>query len=339
MHELRESTSRLIIAKAPIRKKASKLVGHLSEKKRKDTTFLSRQKNGATIDFIRLLTVWSPVITREYSVSEAVIRHNIMQTLDLTHDYSKLRDIAFSHSPKGTKSTKDWLIFYKNKEACNLGRTLTPPRYGKGEEFSTPLEIINYQSTLRSLAKAKDMKTYAVTFNLTKDMINQAERSKDTIKSVIEKLNYRLKNAFDKKVPNYYMTAEYVTVRETNNGFTKGEKRLHLHGAILINSEDEEKIKACFKQVNPEARSITLIEQPDILNYYPIRWGSYISKSLGETAGLMSHSLYATGTLKKEAKHHYNELRALIIECQNGEAHELLKPTDRLRELENKWEK
>ena len=339
MHELRESTSRLIIAKAPIRKKVLKPIGHLSEKRRKNTASLSEQKNGAMIDFIRLLTVWSPVITREYSVSEPVIRHNITQTINLTHDYSKLRDIAFSHSPKGPKSTKDWLIFYKNQKACDMGRALTPPRYGKGKEFSTQLEIINYQSALKSLAKVKGMKTYAVTFNLTKDMINKAEESKDPLKSVIEKLNYRFINAFDRKAPDYFMTAEYATVRETKNGFIKGEKRLHLHGTILLNPEDKEKAETCFKQVNPKARSIKFVEQSDILNYRPLRWGSYISKTLDETAGLMSHSFYATGSLKKEAKHHYNKLRAILIEYQKSDHPEILKPTDRLRELENKWAK
>lgn len=338
MHEHKEREVSIIKIRKVL-KKDSRTVGHLSEKTAKNTDFLSWQKNGATMDSIRLLSIWSPIITIGYSEPDPVIRYYIIQTLNLLQDHNKLREIAFSHSPKGASSRKDWLIFYKNQDACDRGRTLTPPRYGKGKEFSKQLEIINYQSTLKSLAKVNDMKMYAFSFNLTKNMIDKAEKTKDTIKSITEKLNYRLKNAFDTKIPDYYLIAEYAKVKETKSDFIKGEQRLHFHGVILLNSEDKEKAKACFKQVNPKARSIKLVEQPDILNYYPIRWGDYISKTQDETAEIMSHSLYAKGTLKKEAKHHYNKLRAFIVDHQSDGTHEVLKPRDQLKELRRKLAK
>lgn len=313
-------------------KKDLTAAGVLSEKKRKDTPFRTRQKNGYMLDLIRLLSVWSPVITIGRSEARPVIHHYIQQTMNLTNDHNKLKQVAFSHSPKGTDSTKDWLHFFKNQDACDQGKELTPPRYSKGE-MTTELEIINYQSTLKSLAKVSGMKTYAVTFNLSKPIITKAEQTKDATKSITEKLNYRFRSSFD-QIPDYFLTTEYATLRETKNGFIKGEKRRHLHGTILLDPKDVEKAKQCFKEVNPEARSILLVEQPDILNFYPIRWGGYVTKSTEEAAELTNHPVYATSNLKTEAKHHYNALRAIIIEYQSGTMPESLRPSDRLKELE-----
>jgi hypothetical protein len=307
------------------------MIGHIAEKSHKKTHILRDQKNGAMLDFIRLLSVWSPVITIDYSEAEPVIVHYIQQTLNLTQNYDRLREVAFAHSPKGSVSKDDWLEFYENQATCDLGKTLTPPRLNKGKEMSARLKIINYQSTLKSLAKSQGKVAYAFSFNLSDKLTANVQKVQDNTKSIAEKLKYRFKSEFG-EVPDFYLTAE----------FTKGANRLHYHGTILLNQKstakeqniEKERVRTCFKQVNPDARSIKLVQQPDILNYWPIRWGSYVSKSSPETAVKMNHPIYATKTLKAEAEHHYSKLRELIIKCQHGTAPDPVTPAQRLRAIQ-----
>ncbi|MEW8218002.1 MAG: hypothetical protein AB2770_06570 [Candidatus Thiodiazotropha taylori] len=314
-------------------KRAKTPAGHLSENKRLKYQILHEQKNGCMLDILRLLSVWSPVITKDNTEPAPVISHYIKQTMDLTYDFDKLKEIAFIHTPLGIESGKDWLLYFKDQSSCDRGRDLTPPRYGKGREFSTLLEIFNYQSTLKSLAKVSSKKTYTISFNLTKEMILKAEKTRDVTKTITEKLNYRFKSAFNNKVPDYYLLTEFSEIVKTKAEFIKGEKRRHYHGAILLDPKDLELAKKCFKQVNPESRSIKLVEQPDVLNFYPIRWGGYVAKFGDQSNILTTHPLYATKQLKSEAKHHYQTISTLIRAYQTGCLPEPSIPSDRLKSL------
>jgi hypothetical protein len=303
------------------------LSGDSSVKHRKNRVDLGKRKNAAMLDFIRLLSVYSPAITIDRSEQERVIVRYIQNTLSLTHDYQRLLQIAFIHYDRGIDEGTDWLEYFKDQSVCDKKKMPSPPRYGEGKEMSTKLKIVNFQSTLKSLAKLQNKVPYAFSFNLSDKLLGEASQAKDSTKSITEKLKDRLESEFG-YLPDYYLTAE----------FGQRNKKLHYHGTILLDhkgnereqTKEKERVESCFKKVNPKSRSIVLIQQPDWLCYWPLRWGSYISKSSKQTEAKLNHTLYATSNLHVEAKHHYNTLRELIIKCQQGTAPGPITPAQQL---------
>ena len=282
---------------------ARKTAGDLVKKMGKELPDNLPIRNAWMCDAINVLSTYAPVITIGNKEELPVISSYIHNTLKILGDYDLFKHVAF-------KDKEYDIVLIKDQSVCDQYKDSppVPPRWGKGE-MSPRLQAIIHQATLQSLAKARNLQSFAISLNIPKKLEEKALVEDNPANYIAGKLRYRFDTMLGYMPEYFYLRAEFT--------WGKREKRyrLHFHGGILLHSlDDVETAIQCFKKVSPEDRSIVLEPVLDMLSYYPIRWGQYTAKAARMTAKKITHQVYSTEKLSDESREYYNVLRELFIQ-------------------------
>jgi len=277
-------------------------LGYISPKKPQ----LSKiQKNHAMIDVLRVATTYGIVVTNDYQDELPLIEYSLSKVYNLFSDYDTFRAIANSHLPRESSSDDhDWMLHFRSQERCDYGRNFTPPRWGR-DEIQPKLQAVIFESTLKSLAKSQNKATLAISFDPTAELLKRASKDKSNtvVGHICKALSGNLKSQLV-EIPPYYMRVE---ISKTG--------KFHFHGGILCAIEDIEKVRDAFKQTSVKPvkgfHDVYLKPQPDILNFWSIKWGDYLTKTAGETDAIITHSVFRSEVLIPHARTHYNTIRSI----------------------------